>query len=55
MHHVAKKFTNSISFPNSLDEINFSSFNKESVSNIGTFLSNKVDGSSDGFLSIISK
>ena len=55
LHHVAKKFTNIISFPNSLDEINFSSFNRDLVSNCGTFLSTKFDGSYVGFLSIINK
>ena len=39
MHHVAKKFTNIISFFNSWDEINFSFLNKASASNNGTFLS----------------
>ena len=37
----------------SLDETNFSLRNKDSVSNIGTFLFNKLEGSSLGLLSTI--
>ena len=54
-HHVAKKLTNIFSLPNSLAEINLSFFNNDSVSNFGIFLSNKLDGSSDGFLSIVKR
>jgi hypothetical protein len=52
---VAKKFTNTISLPNSSDEMNFSFFIRESASNFGTFLFNRLEGSSVGFLSIINK
>ena len=55
LHHVAKKLTNIISLPNSSDEINLEFFSKVSVSNFGIFLFNKLDGSSDGFLSIIKR
>ena len=44
--------TDTSKIPNSLEEINLAFFNKDSVSNFGIFLSNKLDGSSDGFLSI---
>ena len=50
---MAKKFTNCILFPNTLDEINFFSLKSDLVSNFGTFLFNKAEGSSEGFLSII--
>jgi hypothetical protein len=35
--------------------MNLSFFNNDSVSNFGTLLSNKLEGISDGFLSIIKR
>ena len=37
------------------DEINLAFFSNDSVSNFGIFLFNKLDGNSDGFLSIIKR
>ena len=54
MKHT-KKLTKVISSLNSFDEINFSFLKRDLASKIGTFLFNKLDGSSDGFLSIIKR
>ena len=55
LHQVAKKFTKVISFPNTSSEINFSFFNRDSVLNLGISLFIKLEGISEGFLSIINK
>ena len=50
-----ENFVSTKEFGNEIILVNFFSFNSDSVSNFGTFLFIKVDGSSIGFLSIISR
>ena len=55
LHQVAKKLTKTISFPNSLDDINVLSSYILFVSNFGVVLFSKLEGNSEGFRSIINR